>query len=378
MRAQHLVTVWNPTYATNALEAHVRVLLDWARRTDVEPDDVYVWWGKVKSSQRQQAMPHLAEVLALSPRDGDEAEVHLYLTDYRSLYVASVDCIETVDPRESDAAHVPDYYQREGLQCDCWFLLRDIRLLVRDDLEGVANELRQLRNVRYGDRPVSLYGGMVDLPLLVAREAPRTYFDPVECLQLTDGTSWALFDSERGGVGAMEAMLRMDHFGEQAWNALDGTARRFVAMAESTLRQHRDDHAADLSAVAVLYGKALEVQLMVLLRAGLVGLAEVHRFVLVDGASRLLPDALPLTLSPLVAGLSDDHQRAQHLTKVFKDGAWLVFEAAAAIAGFAHEARNPAAHGDTVPRAVVLRWRNQLLGVGCDGVLPRLARIRRT
>jgi ABC-type multidrug transport system fused ATPase/permease subunit len=67
MRPLHLVTVWNPTYATNALEAHVRVLLDWARRSEVDPDDVYVWWGKVKSSQRQSAMPHLDDVIAGLP-----------------------------------------------------------------------------------------------------------------------------------------------------------------------------------------------------------------------------------------------------------------------------------------------------------------------
>jgi len=93
MCPQHLVTVWNPTYATNALEAHVRVLLDWARRQDVDPDDVYVWWGKVKSSQRQSAMPHFEAVVALSPDpDADlSPEVHLYLTDYRSLYVATVE-----------------------------------------------------------------------------------------------------------------------------------------------------------------------------------------------------------------------------------------------------------------------------------------------
>jgi hypothetical protein len=32
---------------------------------------------------------------------------------------------------------------------------------------AVVEELKHLRNTRYADRPLSLYGGMVDLPLIV-------------------------------------------------------------------------------------------------------------------------------------------------------------------------------------------------------------------
>lgn len=378
MRAQHLVTVWNPTYATNALEAHVRVLLDLARTTDVDENDVYVWWGKVKSSQRQQAMPHLAEVVALDPTDcGHDDEVHLYLTDYRSLYVASVNAISTADPRVDDAAHVPAYYTREALQCDCWFLLHDIRLLVRDDLEGVASELKQLRNVRYNDRPLSLYGGMVDLPLLVARPDPRRFFGLAERKQLTDGQLWAVFDSEQGGVGAIEATLRLDHFGAESWGALDGTARRFVTMAESALRLLRNDQASELSAVVISYGKALEVQLTRLLHMAMSDAPEPTRYVTIHGVSHRLPDMLPLTLQPLITALAGEQDRSRHLCAVLTDGPWLVAECAATLDAFVEEARNPAAHGNPVSREVVIRWRNRLLGVGCEGLLPRLARIRR-
>ena len=381
MPSHHLVTVWNPSYATNALEAHLRVLLEWERTADAEPDEVYVWWGKVKSSQRQSAMPHLSEVLALSPADDDEREVHLYLTDYRSLYVAAVDCIQTADPRltPAEVGHVPGYYESERLQCDCWFLLRDVRLLVRDDLEGVAAELGQLRNVRYADRPVSLYGGMVDLPLIVSRSDDRQFFDADERVLLTGQSLWALFDSEQRGVGATEATLREDHFGASAWSSLDGTARRFIAMAESTFRQQRSDPAADLSAVAVFYGKAIEVQVAMILRAAMRDASEPVRHMNRDGRSVRLPDALPLTLAPLVTALSADRDRIEHLAKVLHDGGWLATTFAAALDQFVEQARNPSSHGGSgiVSRDVVIAWRNRLLGVGCEGLLVRLAAIRR-
>ena len=168
LKPRHLVTVWNPAYATDALEAHLQLLLAWDAKAHANvnasantggssDDDVYVWWCKVRSRQRQQDMPHLAEVLSINGQidpDGS-AESHLYLTDYRSLYVADIGLITDNDPRINDAAHVPAYYAASQLKCDCWFYLRDIRSLVRDDLEGVTKELTRLRNARYHDRPVS-------------------------------------------------------------------------------------------------------------------------------------------------------------------------------------------------------------------------------
>lgn len=381
---RHLVTVWNPAYAADALDAHLRVLLDWDARatagtTADGTDDVYVWWGKVRSSQRQQPMPHLADILALG-RDAEEdpddtRETHLYLTDYRSLYVADVTDITTVDPHDDDATHVPPYYARSGLHCDCWFRVRDIRALVRDDLEGVAAELSLLRNTRYHDRPVSMYGGMVDLPLLVARQDDRGYFGDAERDLLTDGALWARFDAEQGGVGALEATLRDDHFGARAWSALDASARRFLAMAERTMREHRRDPAADLSPVLVGYGKAIEAHTNELLRRAMRTAPDAARRVKVGDTTRLLPDALPLTLGQIAYALGGEPALGDFLRRVLDHGAFFTGEFAVVLDELAL-ARNPAAHGETVPRDVVTHWRNRLLGVGADSVIRRLADVR--
>jgi hypothetical protein len=79
---RHLVTVWNPAYA-DAIDETIQLLLGRARdhrAGKLEEDDVFVWWGKVKSSNRQQAIPHLTEILAidedLKVDDADDREVH--------------------------------------------------------------------------------------------------------------------------------------------------------------------------------------------------------------------------------------------------------------------------------------------------------------
>ena len=93
---RHLLTVWNPSYAEDALDAHLRVLLRWAERSRDPADaaspeeDVYVWWAKIRSPRRDGELPHAAEIAAIQSQIDDGVETHLYLTDYRSLYVGQL------------------------------------------------------------------------------------------------------------------------------------------------------------------------------------------------------------------------------------------------------------------------------------------------
>lgn len=164
-RHRHLVAVWDPSRTPDAMAAtvrHLRALAEGhAAACDADRDDRMVWWGKIRSPNRQQPLPHLPELLALDAwlqPDGevlaDDREVHLYLTDYRSLYVAHVGEITTDDPRaDADAdRHLPRGVHPDGVHCDVWFDLFDVRRLVLDDTRAVVAELKKLRNARYADR----------------------------------------------------------------------------------------------------------------------------------------------------------------------------------------------------------------------------------
>jgi hypothetical protein len=62
---RHLLTLWNPSYAEDALDAHLRVLLRWAERSRHPADaaspeeDVYVWWATVSPRQYGGGAPLL-------------------------------------------------------------------------------------------------------------------------------------------------------------------------------------------------------------------------------------------------------------------------------------------------------------------------------
>jgi hypothetical protein len=231
---RHLLAVWNPSYADDPMDAHVRVLLHWAerrRKGEVGEDDVYVWWARIRSPNRQDDLPHLADVLALQQQIDDGVETHLYLTDYRSLYVGLLDEITDDDilrEWEGEADHMPAYYR--GQRVDVWFRLLDIRRIVADDTLAVIEELRKLRNVHYHDRPVSLYGGMTNLPLVLTRDEEVRWFR--DTATLLDGRLWVERDAaNRSETERMARELRDNLIGPELWAVLEPATRTFLASA---------------------------------------------------------------------------------------------------------------------------------------------------
>ena len=202
------------------MDAHLEVLLRWAalfEERKAEDDDVYVWWGRIRSANRQQPLENVEEVLGIDAQVESGVETHLYLTDYRSLYVGDVSRItaDNIFADEVERAHAPDYYQ--GLIADYWFQLSDLRRLVHDDTRETIQVLKELRNVHYSNRPVSLYGGMVNLPLVVTEDPPRSYFDEEADEHLIGAGRWAQHDAEQhGDVGRMHRELRDNLVGRRA------------------------------------------------------------------------------------------------------------------------------------------------------------------
>jgi hypothetical protein len=381
-RDRHLLGVWNPSYATDAMDAHLRVLLDniaGYRAGKVKEEDVHVWWGKVKSKNRVDALPHLPEILAmdreLADRGESGREMHLYLTDYRSLYVGHTHQITADNVLKDEADHAPSYYQEGRLKCDCWFRLGDIRRLILDDTVAVIAELKKLRNTHYNDRPVTLYGGMLNLPLIVSREDGARFFEPAMRASLLDGQFWAEADASRTGLGAIERELRENVLGEEAWNGLDLSTRTFIATAEMIYRNNRDIAGFDFSGVVVNLAKALEVQVTTLVRRALANAPDAERSVVIDGRSIDVTRGTPLALGQLGYVIAKDRGIRDALKPRLINGDWLLTSGGPVLQSFSRH-RNPAAHSDVVSRDDARKLRNQLLGIGGLSVLVQLAATR--
>lgn len=378
----HLLSVWNPSYADDAMDRHLEVLLDWAERRDrgeADEEDVYVWWGKLRSPRREEALPHREEVLALEEQIEAGVDTHLYLTDHRSLYVARL--VEVTDdpvleetPGELD--HMPGYYQDH--EVDFWFRVWDLRRLVHNDTPAVVEELKQLRNVRYHDRPVSLYGGLVDLPLLVRREDGAGWFDDMELL--TGGRRWAERDATlRGETDRTARSLRDDLLGPRVWDALEPATRTFLASAEAVFRSRRDDPGFDFSGPVVEYAKSVETELNALvfgtLREALGGKPPSERRIKLDGRTVDAGGHVPHQSLGTLRNLLEHEGTVRTALKsaLGRDGEWLVDELPYQLKPIV-EMRNPAAHDALADPQEVRHRRRRILGIGCEGLLVRVVK----
>lgn len=381
----HLLTVWDPSRGPDPLQAHLQFLLDRRRREksgELQDEDVYVWWGKIRSPNRQQPLPHLEQIIELDKllqdEAGPDAEVHLYLTDYRSLYVGHVGEVtldDVRDPTDSEVEPEEVVSLYKGVGCDCWFRLLDLRRIVHDDTLGVVRELRKLRNVRYHDRPVSIYGGMVDLPLVVRRDDGARWFEPRVREQLIEGRSWAEFDAERTGLGSVERDLRENMLGEAPWLGLDPATRTFIASAEKVFRDHRGEPAFDFSPVLVNLAKAVEVQVNDLLRRALRSAPAEARRANVDGRTVDVVDGGPFSLGQLARIIGGERELNEELGRRLEPSKWITGSLPSILDELA-ELRNPAAHRLMLGREKVGRLRDRMVGVGCVGDLVELGLVR--
>lgn len=307
--------------------------------------------------------------------ESEEREsLELYLTDYRSLYVAEVDEITEGELPDDERPHAPEYYfGNQPLNCDAWFCVRDIRRLVVDDMPAVIAELRKLRNMHYHERPVSLFGGMVDLPLLVRRSDERAMFDPAEREHATGGHLWAQFDAEQtAGTAAMERELRDNVLGDNVWNALDITARGCLASAEKLFRERRGDPSFDFAPVIAGFAKALEIQVNAILRVVIPQLPAQARMANLDGRTVALDERGPLSLGDLARAIGGERELNQALAAKLRDGGWFTGPLPAILDDL-RTVRNPAVHSARIDRKTALHWRNRMLGIGVEGIFARLA-----
>lgn len=251
----------------------------------------------------------------------------------------------------------------------------DIRRLVADDTLAVIRELKALLNLSYQNKPVSLYGGMVDLPLVVSRPDSRGFFDRDTRDAIIGERLWAEFDAETAGVGAMERELRQNLLGDEVWTALDPAARTFIATAEKIFRDQRADQAADFGPVIANLAKALEVTCNAVLRQIGPRLPREVRQVKVESDRIDLADGRHLSLGQLAHVLRGKRPLHRSLRQRLDNGDWFVDGLPSLLAEVV-QVRNPGVHRERIDREAATRLRNKLMGVGSLGDLVQLARVR--
>jgi hypothetical protein len=349
-----------------------------ADQGDAAPGDVYVWWARLQSPGRKAPHPYQDQILALDGQIRDGVETHLYLTDYRSLYVGHLAEITAADiPRErpQEKSHIPDYILKH--EAGFWFRLLDLRQVVSGDLAGTELEIQRLRNIIKPQKPVSMYGGIADAPMIVRREPPVAWFE--NSVELTGGQLWAQLEAQfRGESKRVARQLRDNLFGPSLWRAMEPASRTFLTSAEAVFRSRADDPGFDFSTVAIEYAKAVEVELNALIFPAL-------RWFFADKPPK--QRELHGTHGRLDLGKPVRHQTmgaiAHYLEKsgavrkgiwtaLKPDAPWLLSDEFKEELGELLKLRNPAAHWEVAMGEMVGEHRAALLGIGCQGLLVQI------
>jgi hypothetical protein len=271
---------------------------------------------------------------------------------------------------------MPSYYRDR--EVDCWFRLADIRRLIAGDGPATNEELRNLLNVRYNHRPVSIYGGMIELPLVVERQDGATWF--ADAAELTGGRRWVVRDSElRGETERLSAELRDNLLGQEIWEALHPTSRTFLTTGEAVFRSRREDPGFDFSPTAVEYCKAIETELNAAIFPGVqpvMARKPQDERVIRDGKSALdLGRSVPRqTIGSVRHLLVNRPELKRGVEEAFpvRDAAWLTSALPDELEPLLM-LRNPAAHDERSTRE---RIEQRILGIGCEGLLVRIVRVK--
>ena len=112
---QNYLILYNPYYESNVIGKHLEILKSQGQ----------VAFGKVRSKLRTDN----ADSKQISHLNDYICPLQLFLTDYEHLFVAKVSrvCESLENPHIT-----PDYYQK--LDVEVWFIIEDLRELVRGDL----------------------------------------------------------------------------------------------------------------------------------------------------------------------------------------------------------------------------------------------------
>lgn len=222
---------------------------------------------------------------------------------------------------------------------------------------------------------------MVEMPLIITRPDGVQWFSGAGALRA--GRLWAKHDAElRGETERMGRELRDNLIGRTLWGVLELTTRNFLASGEAVFRARRDDPRFDFSACAIEYAKAVETELNALifplLRRESKNLSPAARVVYDDARRIDLGGLVPhQTLGVLKRLLESDDTVRKTVKRVLgpAEGGWLCDVLPREVAALA-QVRDPGAHSAVLSRESVSATRGEVLGIGSEGLIVRLARVR--
>ncbi len=154
----HLLILYNPYYR-DVIQQHLSVLQEKSQ----------VGFGKIRSKLNDQEKHHSLEEIYKAA--SEENFLQLFLTDYANLFTAKMIKVS----KDIDEGLIPSYYKEKNLEVEDFFIISDLRELVREDFSLLRDQF--LANfIAPNNHTYAIYGNNYVCPLPVKLKEERSYF----------------------------------------------------------------------------------------------------------------------------------------------------------------------------------------------------------
>ncbi|EOG9651871.1 HP0729 family protein [Campylobacter upsaliensis] len=232
----HLLILYNPYYQSDVIEQHLSIL---QKKSQVA-------FGKIKSKLNdQERQDSLENIYQTTTKDNF---LQLFLSDYANLFVAKV--IKVC--KNADESLIPAYYKEKNLEVEDFFIISDLRELVREDFSLLRD--RFLANfITPNHHTYAIYGNNYSYPLCVRMKEECCYF-------IDDERHYLSVYKDEKYLTMQENFIRFI-FGKRLFYLLHPNSVSNLINAELELMHSENDPLNDFTSIIVKYSKTLEYEL---------------------------------------------------------------------------------------------------------------------
>jgi len=371
---QNLLILYNPYYNQEMIEDHIRIL-----NAIETPTNARVAFGKIRSKMRDYDNSGQEVLDSLFSSVSSEKPMQLFLTDFSSMYVCYVEKVTD----KLDSVEAPAYY--ESLDVESWFIISDIREIIRNDFEYVREQvLVQFTTPTYKNHTFRLYGNRYDYPLVVEQKSPLNYF---ENFKEGERNFLKVFKSSKYALIQQDLMHYI--FGKDLLYSMHPDSLESLVTAEVQYAEHKENATYDFSTIVILYSKVFENESYYFLRELFRNLmvhdcdlenieyqVQGYKYTLYDylsskpniGTNKYLVSNYQITNA--YKECYSDYRKYASLLNLLK------FELKSAISDI-QKIRNEAAHGSSTSKQDCEFVRNKILGIGEVGTIGGILRAKR-
>lgn len=361
----NLVILYNPYYQSDVIQQHLQVLID----------KELVAFGKIRSKIKTVEHGFEEQLNAIYDVTDDEKYLQLFLTDYSNLFVAQV-----INVTNENMSHIaPTYYKEKDLEVEKWFVIKDIKELVRGNFISIRdNYLSNFTTPNFHNHTYAIYGNSYVYPLIVNMKQKIDYFEK-------EDKEYKHYPNVYKTKEFLEIKYNLItySFGSKYINFMHPNTLENIISAEIEYQQNKDNPLYDFSSVVVKYTKTIEQELYMFFKAFIDFLSKENKSILdieykVQSFEYALYDIF--THKPNLGTykylLTQKAIKDELRSRCNKQIQFYISRIIPSNINTFQEIRNETVHGNPPSLKDVELLRDKILGIGCESMIVELVKTR--